>query len=341
MTTLHQEINRLCAELGKDPLMVQGAGGNISYKEGNVLWIKGSGTWLAHADQDNIFVPVDLGKLSHHLVKNDFESSPEVIGEHKLRPSIETTLHALMSQKVVVHLHAIEVLTHLIHKDSQKIIGRLFNESQNGQLQIAFVQYHKPGPQLAKAIQEALANNLKANVIFLKNHGIVIGADSADGIRVLLRNLHSICAGSTPVPCIPAHLPTVPNELKERYIPFADIEVQALAFDPNLYSRLQYDWVLYPDHAVFLGKEAFIYPSWESFFSAAHSQAQLPELIFIENTGVFVKPNFNLAKMAQLRCYFDVISRVGPTAQLDPLSDNEVSALLDWDAEKLRQQMAK
>ena len=103
--------------------------------------------------------------------------------------------------------------------------------------------------------------------------------------------------------------------------------------------------IAHADHtdllAVFLGKEAFIYPSWESFVSAADSQAQLPELIFIENTGVFVKPNFNLAKMAQLRCYFDVISRVGPTAQLDPLSDNEVSALLNWDAEKLRQQMAK
>jgi rhamnose utilization protein RhaD (predicted bifunctional aldolase and dehydrogenase) len=341
MAALHHEINRLCAELGKDPLMVQGAGGNISYKESDVLWIKGSGTWLADADQDNIFVPVDLGKLSHHLVNNDFESSPELIGEHKLRPSIETTLHALMSQKVVVHLHSIEALTYLIHKDSQNIIGRLFNDSQNGQLQIAFVQYHKPGPQLAKAIQEALANNLKANIIFLKNHGIVIGADSADGIRVLLQNLQSICAGSTPAPCIPAHLPTVPNDLQERYIPFADIEVQALAFDPNLYSRLRYDWVLYPDHAVFLGKEAFIYPSWESFVSAMDSQPQSPELIFIENTGVFVKPNFNLAKIVQLRCYFDVISRVAPDARLEPLSSLEVEDLLNWDAEKLRQKIAK
>jgi hypothetical protein len=48
-----------------------------------------------------------------------------------------------------------------------------------------------------------------------------------------------------------------------------------------------------------------------------------------------------MAKGAQLRCYYDVISRVMPDATLDPLDDAAVYALLNWDAEKLRQQMAK
>ena len=97
--------------------------------------------------------------------------------------------------------------------------------------------------------------------------------------------------------------------------------------------------MLFPDHAVFLGAKAFIYSSWEEFL-AKHAD-NFPELIFIENIGVFVRPDFNRAKGAQLRCYYDVISRVMPNASLDPLDEAAVHALLNWDAEKLRQQMSK
>ena len=68
---------------------------------------------------------------------------------------------------------------------------------------------------------------------------------------------------------------------------------------------------------------------------------ELPELIFIENIGVFVRPDFNLAKKAQLRCYYDVIARVPSDATLEPLSDEAINALLDWDAEKYRVNLSK
>ena len=56
-------INNFCSNLGKDSLLIQGAGGNISWKDGNKLWIKASGTWLADANIMDIFVPVDLSHL--------------------------------------------------------------------------------------------------------------------------------------------------------------------------------------------------------------------------------------------------------------------------------------
>jgi rhamnose utilization protein RhaD (predicted bifunctional aldolase and dehydrogenase) len=96
---------------------------------------------------------------------------------------------------------------------------------------------------------------------------------------------------------------------------------------------------LFPDHAVFLGPKANTYPSWNDFEN--HTAEEEPELIFIENAGVFVKPDFSMAKTAQLRCYFDVISRVSSDARLEPLSESAVHALLNWDAEKLRQQMSQ
>jgi rhamnose utilization protein RhaD (predicted bifunctional aldolase and dehydrogenase) len=341
MTTLHRDIKQLCSELGKDPLLVQGAGGNISWKEGDVLWIKGSGTWLVNATQDDIFVPVDLPKLSHALVQKDFYAQPQLIGEHALRPSIETTLHALMPQAIVAHLHAIYALTYLVNKDSQKMVARLFEGSADNRLQVAFVQYHKPGPQLAQAIQEALIDKPNANIIFLKNHGIVVGADSIGQMKILLNSLELICnSNKSPIPILAYQPPPTPKELEGYYAPFSDTQVHALALDPDLYSRLASDWVLYPDHAVFLGADALTFSSWGEFIAQKSTLSELPELIFIGRIGVFVRPDFNLAKTAQLRCYYDVISRLAPNATLDPLSHTEIDALLNWDAEKLRQQMA-
>jgi rhamnose utilization protein RhaD (predicted bifunctional aldolase and dehydrogenase) len=47
--TLQASVINYCSTIGRDPLLVQGAGGNVSWKEGNTLWIKASGTWLADA----------------------------------------------------------------------------------------------------------------------------------------------------------------------------------------------------------------------------------------------------------------------------------------------------
>ncbi|MBT8552465.1 class II aldolase [Polynucleobacter paneuropaeus] len=337
MTTLRQEISQFSAELGKDRLVAQGAGGNVSWKEGELLWIKGSGTWLAEADIKDIFVPVNLLNLTSALSRKDFDIKPQLIGEHILRPSIETMLHALMPQKIVAHLHLIDALTYLVNKDGQRMLARLFEESLDDLLQVAFVQYEKPGPQLAQAIQEVLMERPKTNVIFLKNHGIVLGAESIDQVKSLLKNIMSICAPNKGFSNAPLEqLPFVINELRESYIPYPDTEVQVLALDPSLYKRLELDWVLYPDHLVFLGEKSFSFSSWADLLCKKESLAEFPELIFIQNTGVFVKPSFNLAKTAQLRCYYDVISRVPPDAILEPLSRRAINDLLNWDAEKYR-----
>ena len=56
---LSPAFRALAAQLGQDPLRVQGPGGNTSIKSGNVMWIKASGTELADAETKPIFVAVD------------------------------------------------------------------------------------------------------------------------------------------------------------------------------------------------------------------------------------------------------------------------------------------
>lgn len=335
MAISHQTISQMCADLGKDPLLVQGAGGNVSWKENETLWIKGSGTWLAHANDAEIFVPVNLKHLQVALAKQDFDVKPQTIREHTLRPSIETVLHGLMPHQVVVHLHAINALSHLVTQNCRKSIQQICQKSS---INAAFVGYHKPGPELAQAIYKALQSTPEANLLLLQNHGVVIGADSIEDIYSLLNKIDTALAPKQAPTRVSESL-TTPASPIATYVPFADSEVQALACDPHLFKRLHLDWALFPDHAVFLGSKANIYPSWESFQDQASGES--PELIFIENAGVFVKPDFNQAKTAQLRCYFDVISRVSPDAYLEPLSESAIHALLNWDAEKLRQQMSQ
>lgn len=343
MNHAHQTISQLCADLGKDPLLVQGAGGNVSWKENEVLWVKGSGTWLANADKQDIFVPVDLKHLQNALHQANFEAIPKVLttqAEQKLRPSIETVLHALMPQKIVVHLHAITALSHLVALACKENIDALFQHARSPLIQYAFVDYHKPGPELAGAIQQSLKHNPNANVVFLKNHGIVLGAESIEEIEKLLQEINAVCKTQSNA-IETEHLPSATIHSQDaQYVPFTDTQVQQLALNASLFNRLQSDWVLYPDHAVFLGPKAFTYDSWADF-QARQDKANSPELIFIKNTGVFIKPDFSQAKIAQLRCYYDVVSRISPDVKLDPLSDEAIDALLNWDAEKLRQQMSK
>lgn len=332
----HDSISQFCAGLGQDRLLVQGAGGNVSWKDGDTLWIKGSGTWLANASVANIFVPVDLKKLTSSLSRGDFSVAPELITTSVLRPSIETIMHALMPQKLVIHLHAINPLAFLVLQDAKNQIEVI---SRALPWKSAFIEYFKPGAELAQAIDIAIKMQDGISILFLKNHGIVIGGDSIQEVYSILGAVLTACHNMQ-VSEVVKFIPKLPVEAIGRYRAIEDIDVQQLAKNSILFNHLHSNWVLYPDHVVFLSPKAFVYPSWEDFFSRQISNQTFPELIFIENEGVFVAPNFNRTKTAQLRCYYDVISRVFTRATLNPLNESEIAELLNWDAEKLRQNMS-
>src|SRR5262245_21525637 len=111
-----EALKRLSARVGADPLLVQAAGGNTSIKDNGVLWIKASGTWLMNAESEDIFVPVRIAPLLEAVADLDpVAEQAETftvteLNPSGLRPSIETTVHALMPQRVVVHVHCVETI---------------------------------------------------------------------------------------------------------------------------------------------------------------------------------------------------------------------------------------
>lgn len=335
---MRDTIIRFCRTAGSDPLLVQGAGGNVSWKENDILWIKASGTWLAEAGDKDIFVPVDLAHLRMALAADDFGVTPKVLGASTLRPSIETLLHALMPHPVVVHLHAVEILACLVREDADSILGDALDGSAGG----VVVPYRKPGAVLAQAVAQALKRCPDANVVYLRNHGVVLGGSSISATEKLLLEIVSPLAAKRSARIEPRKSAEPLSGIGvHHYLPIADSEVQRLALDESLYCRLSSDWVLFPDHAVFLGPRAACYDSIENLVAAIHQKEDEPELVFVRGVGVYAKPSFNLAKQAQLRCYYDVLVRQPERGKISPLTEAEISELLDWDSEKYRIRMAK
>lgn len=333
-TGIEKYVKAFCTQIGSDPLLVQGAGGNVSWKDGCALWIKASGAWLSEAESKEIFVPVNLTFLRSALTEQDFSVNPEVINNSGLRPSIETLLHALMPHKVVVHIHAVEILAHLVRTNARQKIQKIVGEA----VKWIYVDYFKPGADLARAISEQLTSRSEADVVFMANHGVVIGGRDIEDVASTLRTLISKLESKTSL--LMHEYRTSKYEadfLAKGYVLCPDKDVGLLAIKDELINRLRHEWALYPDHVVFLGAEAVILEKNFSMIELNKITKSKPPFIFVVGDGVYENITVTTAQRSQLRCYFDVMARQNETDNLSRLTNHQVSELLDWDAEKFRQ----
>lgn len=342
MNTTHADfavqISRYCAELGRDPLIVQGAGGNVSWKDGDTLWVKASGTWLAEAQDKNIFIPVDLVEMQSRIAAGEFDFTPPVVNLADARPSIETALHSLMPHKIVVHLHEVNILSHLVREGSKEVLKNSLPPS----CRWALVDYFKPGGELARAVAEQIRRHPNADVIFLRNHGVVIGGQSLDEVNSILSMLVDRLNAPEFEFSSDLEHPWDENKSRERpiisgYCQPDDPSLHMLSNSTALSERLSHDWALYPDHVVFLGDRALTdYQSLESMNSSDR-----PSFLFLPGLGTYQHEGATLAQKLQMRCYFDVVIRQSKHQKLCCIAPAEIATLLDWDAEKYRQQLSK
>jgi rhamnose utilization protein RhaD (predicted bifunctional aldolase and dehydrogenase) len=329
--TTAEQVKAYCTKIGADPLLTQGAGGNVSWKDGEFLWVKASGTWLAHAENEEIFIAVDLAHLRVEIADKNFSATPKVVGDSSLRPSIETMLHALMPHKIVVHLHAVDILAHLVRANPLADLHQLIPDDVDW----VFVDYFKPGEELAKSVSTHVADHPGANVIFLRNHGVVVGAESISEIEHIVNSLTQTFSLDTGEHFHKQVRTPTPKKMNG-YICFQHGDLNQLATNKEYFDYLKTKWALYPDHIVFLGASPHVYESFDEFAHIREKLTELPELVFIYKEGVYVLPQFSKAKTEQLCCYYNVLIRQKSMSQLKSLSDTQVSELIDWEAEKYR-----
>lgn len=185
-----QDLLTLCSIFGACLKRSQGAGGNISVKEKNVLWIKASGVRLSSVTNTTGYVKCRLSKIQE-CYKNENEDLEEtVIGGPNKKPSMETFFH-LLPKSHIVHIHPTFFCTYLCSTE----LCSIFKSKMENTL---YIPYIKPGLSLAKSI---LAKYTDESVIFLENHGIILLADSVESVIRLyeetLTKLETIVQGKS------------------------------------------------------------------------------------------------------------------------------------------------
>lgn len=319
------DLRRLSAKVGADPLLVQAAGGNTSIKQDGVMWIKASGTWLKDAETKDIFVPLDLARLSAALTADDpaCESCVDFVRQDinplGLRPSIETSVHGLMPQRVVVHVHCVNTIALAIRTDGEALLAerlKAFNW--------AFVPYARPGLMLSRAINKAMRPGV--DVLILGNHGLAVAADTvaqADALMNLVVTALAAPVRDFGMPGI-SRLKVIADGSDYR-LP-QDGECHAVALNEEA-RMAACDNVYYPDHVVFLGT------------SIPDAVASGAVAVALPGLGVLVHKSAKPSVEPMLRCAGDVFRRLPDDAPLKPLTATEIDQLLNWDAEKYRQAM--
>ncbi len=325
--------------LGSNPLQVQGPGGNASLKDGGAMLVKASGTWLSEAESKDIMVPVDIARFRAALhggepaAEDNAAFVPQDENPLGLRPSIETSVHAIFDWPVVIHTHCVATIATALRNDAAAVVANRLAD-----LGAAFVPYAKPGLDLARAI--TAATTAETRVLVLGNHGLVVGADTAGEAEALaLEVAQRLTPDTAAKPAGEDRLAGFLNGSGWREI--GHPATTALAFDAALRERLA-GASFYPDHVIFLGPGVLVADENETA-AAAIARARdgaAQNLIVFPGRGVAIPNDASPAMQAMAHCLGDVAACLDPAAELVRLTPEQEAELLNWDAEKYRQAMS-
>lgn len=183
-----EKIINISHYFGEKIFAVQGGGGNTSVKlEDMTMGIKPSGKRLKDLQCIDDLSFVHFAQIVSMLAEKDITEKKfsnklkEFTTSNTMpRPSIETGFHSFLD-KYVAHIHCLysNVLTCSI--EGWQLLQRFFPDA-------TFVGYDSPGRDLTLTIYSEYLNK-KSNVIFLKNHGLILHSQNADDIIKIYEEL--------------------------------------------------------------------------------------------------------------------------------------------------------
>jgi rhamnose utilization protein RhaD (predicted bifunctional aldolase and dehydrogenase) len=325
---IRQLVTQYSVHIGSDPMLVQGAGGNVSWKKDGILWIKASGMWLAEAKRRDIFIPLNLIKVRQLIDANVCDFMSVCLTASSLRPSIETSLHALLPQRIVVHVHAVEVIARAVQRQASVHLTKCL-----AGLNWAWVDYAKPGLELTKKVASILHYNIPAN------HGLVVAGTSVEQVHSLLQTVLVRCKIKPRSEMPPDH--DALDKLVAEWDGIGyqlpnDARYHTLGLDVICLELVRYKWALYPDHVIFLGSRAIFKDSKIPRRFFIEHLSSIP-CVIVAGQGIVVNKSLNDGQYAMLNCYLNVILRLPYPKDVISLTDKQIRSLLDWDAEKYRQ----
>jgi rhamnose utilization protein RhaD (predicted bifunctional aldolase and dehydrogenase) len=333
---------KLSAELGADPLRTQGAGGNTSIKRDGIMWIKASGTWLADALAEDIMTPVRLEPLRKAIADGDHRAATAIdfvdsgANPGGLRPSIETSVHAIIPLPVVIHIHCVNTIALAVRNGGEGLMRERLRP--HADVALAFIPYRKPGLPLALAIAERLTK--ATNVFVLANHGLVVaGQTVAEVADRVARVCEAFSAPARTAPQADADALASIVEGSDYRLP-QDLVAHAIALDPKNLAIARLG-SLYPDHVVFLGPGLMEGSVDGGLLRVPPESRRPPLMIALPGLGVVLHHSASKNAHAMVRCLADVAARIPDDAPIRVLTSAQEQELMNWEAETYRQSIGR
>ncbi len=201
-----------------------------------------------------------------------------------------------------------------------------------------YVKYAKPGNELYKKVGKGLKKkSTQIKIIFLQNHGIVIGGDTLKECISKINYFEKIF-----------HIKDKKIKYKtgiiEKYAKILNMQVpkykkiNSLATNNISYKVCSTkSGILFPDQAVFLGNKM-----------ECISEKDIPKFkksnikfLIIKNIGVLISQNSKIEIHEILLFLSKVLLKLKNPNNLKYLSKKDVSALINWDAEKYRLKLSR
>jgi NAD(P)-dependent dehydrogenase (short-subunit alcohol dehydrogenase family)/rhamnose utilization protein RhaD (predicted bifunctional aldolase and dehydrogenase) len=200
-----EEMLKISTSVGSDARLVQGGGGNTSVKrDDGLMYVKASGTSLGDMREGGGYRLVNTEQCAAIAEDDSLEDMDAHVREARVlkrlvescaddlpgRPSVETSLHAMLG-RCVVHTHPSIVNGLLCAEDGRAALAELFGDLDPPYL---VIEYAGAGYTLARRMRQALLayeeeHDCRPEVVFLENHGLFVTTEEADRALQLTRHV--------------------------------------------------------------------------------------------------------------------------------------------------------
>lgn len=272
---------------GYRPDLVQAGGGNSSFKinESEML-VKSSGYRLSEIDENNGYTRVNLKLLKEKILanyKNNNYNFETLLKESVLdgkKPSIETFIHAI-TKKYTLHTHPTAINIVMIQNNYNEIL-----ESVCSGFEFATIDYEKPGIEIAKKIIDCSILNNKIEIIFMKNHGIIISSNDYKDVIDTYENILNLIEKKICFDGMKYHnITMISRILKDKFIYLFNKKIGCI-------DDFKYEYC--PDNIVYVGEKIYCIKKLSEIDNIANKD--LIKTIYFDNYLYIIANSYKKAK---------------------------------------------
>ena len=328
--------------------IIQAGGGNTSVKIDNEkMFIKSSGYQLSEMEENVGYSKVNYKKIvdyfkSHLEIKRSDEKEllNETLIEGK-RPSIETFLHSI-TEKYTLHTHPLLINVFTSRVSGMEELKSIFPDS-------LIIGYQTPGIFLAKDFFDKfskLDNPQKVNIVFLKNHGLIVSGRNIDEVIELHEKVLKTLEDSLKI-----NMQAYRNStyLYKKLESFLENNIVYLCENSKIKSFKEnnnIDKVNYcfsPDSLIYCNKKILVLNKNDDMLEATKKhilEYGNANVIFFENEFYIIASNIKKAKEIESVLSFNLqVLELNKNEKMDFLEEEEQNFLLNWDSEKYRKNL--